>query len=398
MVYYTTIILLIIMLLMIVLATIDVFFIKRKLISHPFISFIIPCYNNHENIKKTIKSIYDSYDNFELFVINDKSTDSSLKKIQEINKEYNFKLINNKINLGKAKSINNCSELAKGEILFVLDSDTLLAKKNVEDIIKRFDANKKVMAVSCPCISGNSGFWPYMQTIESMMLTLTQLSSNMHSALGLVGACLAVKKKAFEEVGKFSENAIIEDANLALKLNKKGWKVEQSKYPAYTIYPNKIKSWWKQKIRWTSGQMQNLINYFGLYCQHPIVAIFLILYFLVTVFFAISVYKSILFLTSLYSLIGFLKGSGDTFLQIFAQLKLLYGVQTVNKLIVSSLLMTFSLPYVIMDIKNWKEIYKIFYIIPYTLIYIPMYSVSILVGFYVGVKRYKKLKKGERAW
>jgi GT2 family glycosyltransferase len=74
---------------------------KRKLKYQADISILIPCYNNGESIELAIKSIYNSYptQHFQLIVINDKSTDDSLEKLQKLQNIYHFTLIENEKNL-----------------------------------------------------------------------------------------------------------------------------------------------------------------------------------------------------------------------------------------------------------------------------------------------------------
>jgi hypothetical protein len=59
-----------------------------------------------------------------------------------------------------------------------------------------------------------------MQHIEYVMLAYIQGSYNIISAMGMRGGCIMVDRKAFLEVGSFSYQAIIEDMDLAFKLNK----------------------------------------------------------------------------------------------------------------------------------------------------------------------------------
>ncbi|MDR0369908.1 MAG: glycosyltransferase, partial [Candidatus Peribacteria bacterium] len=65
---------------------------KRTLKKKEKISILISCYNDGDSIELTIQSVYDSYpkEYFQLIVINDKSTDDSLEKLQNLQKKYGF--------------------------------------------------------------------------------------------------------------------------------------------------------------------------------------------------------------------------------------------------------------------------------------------------------------------
>ena len=74
---------------------------KKRLKHEEDISILIPCYNDGESIELTIKSVYEAYSSthFQLIVINDKSTDTSLEKLQKLRKTYHFTLVDNEKNL-----------------------------------------------------------------------------------------------------------------------------------------------------------------------------------------------------------------------------------------------------------------------------------------------------------
>ena len=239
------------------------------------LSVFIPCYNDAESIEITIQSLYTSYPQelLEVFIINDKSTDSSLKLLQKLNKTYPFHLLNNEKNLGKSASLNQASLKASHETLLILDADMKICKKNLMEMLRR--KTGKVVAVSCPYLPLNKGFRPTMQAIEYVMMSLLQASYNTQGAIGIWGGCILVDKKPFLEVGQFSHQAIIEDMDLAFKLTKSGYKVEQTLIPIKTYVPDTFQSRRNQKIRRGSGGTQCFIKYWNVWIKNPLHIIFL---------------------------------------------------------------------------------------------------------------------------
>ncbi len=88
------------------------------------ISIIIPCYNAEKTIIKAISSLENtSFNDYEIIVVNDGSTDNSRQLIEDYSKTHQrVKLINQK-NLGVTISISNGIRHASGEYLTFLDSD-----------------------------------------------------------------------------------------------------------------------------------------------------------------------------------------------------------------------------------------------------------------------------------
>ena len=88
----------------------------------PKISVILPVYNNERYIGKAIESVLaQTFDDFELIVVNDGSTDNTLDVINQFD-DSRIKLISQN-NLGPGAARNNAFEIADGEYIMYLDSD-----------------------------------------------------------------------------------------------------------------------------------------------------------------------------------------------------------------------------------------------------------------------------------
>lgn len=98
------------------------------------ISIILPVYNGEDIIEKCIKSILNqTYENFELIIINDASSDNTTNIINEISKkDSRIKIIHNKKNSGVSKSRNLGIEEATGEYITFIDSDDFYEKNALE--------------------------------------------------------------------------------------------------------------------------------------------------------------------------------------------------------------------------------------------------------------------------
>lgn len=338
---------------------------KRALKCMPSVSFIVPVYNNEKHIESTIKSIFRSYNGkFEVIVVNDGSKDGTLSLLKKISQIYQLKIINNKKNIGKAASLNRASECARYKILFIVDSDIDLNKRAVHNLLTRLE-NRKVGAVCCGYSTREKSLFSVMQDIEYKILNFIQISSNFISTPSFWGGCMAVKTNLFNKVGKFSANFITEDHNLALKLQKIGYKTEQSVYTIDTT-PVSFKVWTKQKIKWGAGATQNIIRFPGLMSGNPIFSLFLIVYTAVS---ALALMGIINFLIS-GSTVSLLAGASYTLA---------------------------SLPFVITTL-SWRKFYRVWVILPFSLIYWPVFVVLSIIGIVKGVYKYFTLKEGSRAW
>ncbi len=99
------------------------------------LSIIIPIYNSEKYLKECIDSILNNKTkyNYEILVINDGSTDSSLKILKEY-KDKRIKIINQK-NGGAAKARNNGLDNAVGKYISFIDSDDFIKENYIETLM-----------------------------------------------------------------------------------------------------------------------------------------------------------------------------------------------------------------------------------------------------------------------
>ena len=105
----------------------------------PLLSIIIPVYNTEKYLNKCIKSVLNQKNNkTEIILIEDCSTDSSLKVCNSFQHNPSVNIIRHKKNLGVSISRNDGILAAKGKYILFLDSDDWLypgCLKNIEKLI-----------------------------------------------------------------------------------------------------------------------------------------------------------------------------------------------------------------------------------------------------------------------
>lgn len=108
-----------------------------------FVSVIIPNYNYAHFVGDAIESVIaQTYNNFELIVIDNGSTDSSRKVLEEYEKEYSPKLrVIFQENRGQAGSRNRGVEESKGDLIAFLDADDVWLTNKLKEQTKLFNNN-----------------------------------------------------------------------------------------------------------------------------------------------------------------------------------------------------------------------------------------------------------------
>ncbi|EGQ9134655.1 glycosyltransferase family 2 protein [Vibrio alginolyticus] len=105
--------------------------------SQSLVSIIMPSYNSDGTILESIQSVLSqTYKNWELIIVDDRSTDNTWQVIQTYADKYdNIRVYQNKENLGAGASRNFAIKKAKGRFIAFLDSDDLWTEDKLAEQI-----------------------------------------------------------------------------------------------------------------------------------------------------------------------------------------------------------------------------------------------------------------------
>lgn len=139
----------------------------------PEISIIVPVYNTEKYVKETLSSILSqSFNNFEVIVVNDGSTDKTeefIKELELIDKRIKYF---RQLNMGPSQARNNGISKAIGKYLMFVDSDDKVDKRYVERLFEKIESGKYDL-VTCGYIdesiygvSNQHDFWMEKEELE----------------------------------------------------------------------------------------------------------------------------------------------------------------------------------------------------------------------------------------
>jgi len=112
----------------------------------PEISVIMPVYNGEKYLKDAIESVLNqTYTDFELIILNDKSTDSTKEIILSFQrKDSRIVFIDRENNVGPATLRNEGFDVAKGKFIALLDADDLAMPTRFEKQIQALKSNPEI--------------------------------------------------------------------------------------------------------------------------------------------------------------------------------------------------------------------------------------------------------------
>ncbi|WP_461414421.1 glycosyltransferase [Gemmatimonas sp.] len=225
----------------------------------PMVSVVVPAYNEGRVIGRTVRSVLaQEYPHFEVLVIDDGSSDDTAAAARLASDDARVRVIT-QANGGKAAAINHGMSLATGDVIVVIDADTLLAPDAIRHLVRPL-ADPRVGAVAGNAKVGNRvnlvTRWQAVEYVTSQ--NLDRRAFVMLNCITVVpGAIGAWRRNAVTEAGGFRTDTLAEDQDLTLTLLRRGHRIALADQAvALTEAPETFEALLKQRFRWSFGTLQ----------------------------------------------------------------------------------------------------------------------------------------------
>ncbi len=233
----------------------------------PSVTVIVPAYNEENVIVSSVNNILQStYENFDVIVVNDGSTDDTLKIARSTFRRNPRVKVCTQKNQGKWAAANRGFAKSESEIVVAIDADTILDPDAIGHLVQKMK-DPRVAAVAGKVIVGNQrNLLTRFQAIE--YLVGQNVDRRAYEALNAImvvpGAIGAWRREAVIEVGLYSPETMTEDADLTVSLIRAGYRVEYDERAlCYTEAPETVKAFLAQRLRWTLGKLQTAWKHKG---------------------------------------------------------------------------------------------------------------------------------------
>jgi len=187
------------------------------------ISIVLPVYNGEKFLRQSIDSIIaQTYENWELLILDDCSTDSTPDIVSEyVNEDNRIKYFRNDVNLKLPKNLNKGFSLAQGDYLTWTSDDNKYRPTALEKMHSALVSNNvDFVFASCRIINEHD------EEIEYIMMHPAPKDVIVGS--NCVGACFMYTRKVYQEIGNY-------DADLVLVEDFDYWQRVLAKFDAVTI-------------------------------------------------------------------------------------------------------------------------------------------------------------------
>ena len=281
----------------------------------PTISFAVPSKNEEENIRETIIRIAQTdypKNKFNIIVINDGSTDKTLKEMLSAKKiaskmGVEVIVVDWKVNKGKREGMAECIKRSNKEIMIFIDSDSFVEKDTAKELVKYF-SDKKVSAVSGHTYVANAdkNVLTRMQAVKYYVAFKAYKSAE--AIFGTVtccsGCCAAYRRSHLIKVlDKWLNQKFLgvkctygDDRSLTNSLLNKGYiALYAPEAKAHTFVPENFKQYIKQQLRWKKSWFRESLRA-GSYMwkRNPIMTISFYLGFILPLIAPIVVFRALI--------------------------------------------------------------------------------------------------------
>ncbi len=234
----------------------------------PFVSIMIPAHNEECVITNTVENVLNlDYPNFEIIVIDDRSSDNTSNVINSLASKYEnvIALIRESSAFpGKSAVLNDALKIAKGDAILVLDADATIEPDFLSKLVPRLEP-ADVGAVQARKIIRNKdvNFLTRCQNNEYTMDTQLQVGrDSIKGAVELRGNGELIKRTALEDIGGWNNYTITDDLDMSTRLHIKGWDVrfceDTCVYEEGIIY---LLPLFRQRRRWLEGTIRRYLEY-----------------------------------------------------------------------------------------------------------------------------------------
>jgi len=226
----------------------------------PRVSVLIPAHNEAGVIADTLNAACAiDYPSFEVVVIDDGSTDDTVRRVMPFVASGLVRLVRKTVNEGKALALNDALPLATGEIVLTLDADAAPEPDILRRIVPHFRSARVAAVTGNPRVRNADNFLARLQAIEfSSIVSLLRRSQRIWGRIVTVsGVVAAFRRSAVFDVGGFSPNMPTEDIELTWKLQKRFYDVRyEPRALVWMTVPTTLRGLYRQRLRWARGLMQ----------------------------------------------------------------------------------------------------------------------------------------------
>ena len=171
----------------------------------PLVSIVVSVYNSEEFLFESINSLLNqTFKDFELIIVNDCSTDDSLRIIEQLMlKDSRIILLNNQNNIGLTKSLNKAIKVSHGKYIARQDADDISYITRLEKQIDYLEKNSEVVLLGSKHIDIKNG-----KKQENSFITDEKINKDIYLYNPFAHSTAIFQKSIFIKIGLYDESYV----------------------------------------------------------------------------------------------------------------------------------------------------------------------------------------------
>lgn len=228
----------------------------------PFVSVLVPAFREEAVIERSIQGLLAmDYPRYEVIVINDGSPDATAERVRAYLFDPRLRLLNKRINQGKAMALNDAILCTRGELLLIMDADAVPDPQLLRRMVPHFRSARVGAVAGNPRVRNATNLFCHLQAVEfSSVIGLMRRAQRIWGRVMCISGVIGMfRKSAVIEAQLFTPGMATEDIDLTWKLQTCFYDVRyEGRAIVWMIVPETLPVWWKQRRRWALGLGQVL--------------------------------------------------------------------------------------------------------------------------------------------
>jgi len=230
----------------------------------PSVAIIVPCWNEAVTVAATCESLlaldYPA-DRLEIILVDDGSTDATPAVMARF-ADYPQVRIISKENGGKHTALNDGIASTNAEFIGCLDADSFVEPDALKEIIPCFARAQVAAVTAAMSVHSPKTLLQHMQNAEyTFGITYRHVFASLNGLYVTPGPFSFYRKSTIEELGGFRHAHQTEDMEMALRIQRAGYEIENApRARVYTKSPSTLFGLIKQRTRWTTGFIRNVLG------------------------------------------------------------------------------------------------------------------------------------------